>query len=85
MSLNAFSPYARAASLTLADEPPVPHQGALYYEILHSDLWLVADGQRFFVSDTNGNVLSERYWNPAYAVQRAVTLRCQELAGWLFV
>ncbi len=80
MALNPFSPYAQTFNLELAESAPVPHEGALYHEIVGSDLWLVASGDLYWVSDVHGKALSASYWNAGYAVERAGCLRRPELA-----
>ena len=69
MTTNSFSPYAKLAGVSLAtDVPPIFFENALYYEVLGSDYWLVAAGQKFYVADSYGVRRSEEYWEPCSAV-----------------
>jgi hypothetical protein len=82
-NVSAFSPYCRIAGIPLIDEEPISHDGYLYFEVIGTDLWLVQSSTQFFVSNSEGIVLSKKYWNPGYAVQRFLELRELEENGLL--
>ena len=85
-NVSAFSPYCRIAGIPLIDEAPINHVGNLYFEIAGSSLWLVqslTECNAFFVSDSEGIVLSAKFWNPGYCVERFLQLRELEENGLL--
>ena len=71
--VSSFSPYCRAEKISLVDDNPIAHAGNLYYEVLGTSFWLVQSlvgSNPFFVSDSDGVVMSGRFWNPCQAVLR---------------
>lgn len=79
-AVNPFAPYAPILGLYLYVGEELHEEGRIYTEVRGSDNWLCQDGDRFYVVDSDDVCLSEKYWNPGYAV-RAVTELEPELAA----
>ena len=77
MTTSAFHPYCKLANVHVYDSP-VSHNGGLFYELAGSDFWLVEKNNQFYVVNSAEETLSEKYWNPGYAVEALVNLQEME-------
>ena len=72
--MNPFAPFAQAFGINLLVGSEISNEGRIYTEVDTCDMWLVQDGTLYYVVNAEETPLSEKYSNPAGAVQALVEL-----------